>query len=424
MTEVFRAKVETAIARVEALPAATRRAIFTEFTPARIRAEADRLAAHHAAGEDMPLFGTLVSVKDLFDEAGQVTGAGSRLLTDRAPATADAPAVARLRQAGALMFGRTSMSEFAYSGVGLNPHHGTPSSALVAGVIPGGSSSGGAVGVALGLTEAAIGTDTGGSLRIPAAANGIWGMKPSQGLIDATGVHPLAPTYDTPGPMARELPLLHRMLTVMVGDPLTADAPARLTLAVPQGAFTDDLAPEIDALFAAEVARLRADGHLLEPVDMEKIGQAVGLNRIIVAVEAHRIYGHDLARLEQVGDPRVLARIRFAETLSSAQIEDAYATRAGIVAEFDRLMDGFDAAVAPTLMQTPPTIADTEADFDRLNAAMLRNTSLVNLVDGCAIAMPTPGITPPWSMTMLVGRKETDAAILAAARWMSNTPEH
>lgn len=170
MTAAFRQKVEAAISRAEALPEATHRAIFTEFTPKRIRAEAEELIKRYEAGEELPLFGALISVKDLFDEAGQVTSAGSRLLADRAPATADCIAVARLRQAGALMFGRTSMSEFAYSGVGLNPHRGTPSSGLKAGVIPGGSTSGGAVGIALGLTDAAIGTDTGGSLRNSAAS--------------------------------------------------------------------------------------------------------------------------------------------------------------------------------------------------------------------------------------------------------------
>ena len=420
MTEDFQAETEAAIARVAAMPDDTRRAIFTSFNPDRIRAEADALAARHAEGEDLPLFGIRVSVKDLYDEVGQVTSAGSRLLADQAPAEADSVAVARLRQAGALIFGRTSMSEFAYSGVGLNPHHGTPSSALAKGVIPGGSSSGGAVGVGLGLTQAAIGTDTGGSLRIPAAANGIWGMKPSQGLIDATGVHPLAPTYDVPGPMARDLPLLQTMMAVMAGDALQAEAPEVLSLAVPQGAFTDDIAPDVASLFAAELERLRAAGHRVEPVDMTPVGQGAGLNRIIVAVEAHRLYAGDLARLEEVGDPRVLARIRFAETLSADQIADAYAERARIVAGFDAAMAGYDAAIAPTLMQMPPKIAEVEADFDRLNAAMLRNTALVNLADGCAIAMPTPGPSPRWSMSMLIGRKGADAALLAAAEriWM------
>ncbi|MDO5640860.1 MAG: amidase family protein [Paracoccus sp. (in: a-proteobacteria)] len=411
----FLDKVEAAITRTEALPAATRRAIFTEFSPERIRADAAQLAARHNAGEDMPLFGALISVKDLFDEAGQVTTAASRLLTDNPPAATDAVAVARLRKAGALMFGRTTMSEFAYSGVGLNPHYGTPSSVLVPGVMPGGSTSGGAVTVAMGLVDAAIGTDTGGSLRIPAVANGLWGMKPSQGLIDPTGVHPLAPTYDTPGPIARDPVMLRQVLAVMADRPLQADVPQTLTLAVPEGAFTDALTPEVNALFQAEKTRIRALGHGLEPLDLGWLVAAIGLNRIIVSVEAHRIYVSDLDRLATIGDPRVLARIRFAETLTQAQIDEAYATRAEITARFDAAMAGFDALLAPTLMALPPTIAEIESNFDRLNAAMLRNPSLVNLADGCAVALPTPGLNPPWSMTMLVGRNGQDAAMLGAA---------
>ncbi|MDO5612539.1 MAG: amidase family protein [Paracoccus sp. (in: a-proteobacteria)] len=411
----FLDKVQAAITRTEALPADTRRSLFTEFSPERINAEAAHLSARHDAGEDMPLFGTLISVKDLFDEAGQITSAASRLLLENPPAQTDAVAVARLRKAGALMFGRTTMSEFAYSGVGLNPHYGTPSSVLVPGVMPGGSTSGGAVTVAMGLVDAAIGTDTGGSLRIPAAANGLWGMKPGQGLIDGAGVHPLAPTYDTPGPIARDPGLLRQILEIMADRPLQADPPQKLTLAVPEGAFTDALTPEVHALFDAEQARLVRLGHRLEPLDLGWLGAEIGLNRIIVSVEAHRIYADHLDRLADLGDPRVLARIRFAETLTQAQIDDAYALRAKIVERFDTAMTGFDALLTPTLMALPPLIADIENDFDRLNAAMLRNPSLVNLADGCAIALPTPGLNPPWSMTMLVGRKGQDAALLAAA---------
>lgn len=419
MSEEFRSKVAQAIARVEALPEPERRAIFTEFTPARIRSDAEALIARRDAGEDMPLFGTLVSVKDLFDEAGQVTSAGSRLLAGRDPAREECEPVRRLKTAGALMFGRSSMSEFAYSGVGLNPHHGTPSSALVPGVIPGGSSSGAAVCIGLEITDAAIGTDTGGSLRIPAAANGIWGYKPSHGLLDARGVHPLSPSYDDPGPMARDLGLLHLMTEVMAGRTLPAAPERPLRLAVPGGAFTDRLAPEVSALFEAEQARIASAGHRLDPVDMTEIGAAIILNRTIVAAEALEIYAGDLDRLEEVGDPRVLSRIRFAETLSSEEIAEAYAERARIVALFERKMEGFDALLAPVLMRLPPTIAEVEDQFDRLNVAMLRNTSLINLVDGCAIAMPTPGLVPPYSMTMLAGVHGADAAILAAARQLS-----
>lgn len=420
MSVDLRAKVETAIAQVEALPETERRAIFTDFSPKRIRAEADDVLARKAAGEALPLFGALVSVKDLFDEAGQVTGAGSRLLADHTAARADSTPVARLKAAGALMFGRSSMTEFAYSGVGLNPHHGTPSGTLVPGGMPGGSSSGGAVCVGLGITDAAIGTDTGGSLRIPAAANGIWGFKPSQGLIDARGVHPLAPSYDVPGPMARDLTLLRRLAAIMAGKELDAPAPpTALRLAVPSGAFTNNLSKEVVEIFEATKARLADLGHSLVARDMGEIGAAVSLNRSIVSVEAHRIYSGDLKRLEELGDPRVLARIRFAETLSADEIAQAYAKRAEIVTRFAAAMDGVDALLSPTLMRLPPSIAEVEADFDRLNVEMLRNASLVNLVDGCALAMPTEGLSPAYSMTMLVGAKGADAKLLAIADALS-----
>ncbi|GHE00810.1 hypothetical protein U879_13950 [Defluviimonas sp. 20V17] len=422
MSADLQTKLDTALARVASLSEAERRAIFTEFSPERIRAEAEALQARHADGEDLPLLGTLVSVKDLYDESGQVTGAGSRLLAERAPAGRDSTAVARLKAAGALMFGRSSMSEFAYSGVGLNPHHGTPSGALVAGGIPGGSSSGAAVCVGRGLTDAGIGSDTGGSLRIPAAANGIWGFKPSQGLIDDSGVHPLAPSFDVAGPMARDLALLKALVEAMAGQSLDAEVPQKLRLAIPQGAFTDALSDAVAALFEAEKARIAALGHELVAVDMSEIGAAIGLNRIIVSVEAHKIYADDLERLAQVGDPRVLSRIRFAETLSRDEIAQAYARRAEIIARFDAAMAGMDALLAPTLMRLPPSIAEVEADFDRMNMQMLRNTSLVNLVDGCALAMPTPGLEPGYAMTMLAGVKGADAALLAIAAALEARP--
>lgn len=156
---------------------------------------------------------------------------------------------------------------------------------------------------------------------------------------------------------------------------------------------------------------------------MREIGEGIGLNRIIVSVEAHRLYSGDLERLELIGDPRVLARIRFAETLSEDQIAEAYAKRAEVVTAFEQLMNGFDAALTPALMRLPPSIAEVEADFDRLNAAMLRNTSLVNLVNGCAVVMPTAGLTPGWSMTMLVGKNRTDALLFAAVNSLNGADE-
>ena len=199
-----RGKAERAIERVLSSERDTR-AIFVEFSPERILAEADAIDARHEAGEHLPLHGLLVSLKDLIDEAGQRTTAGSRLLAEREPAAGDAEIVRRLRAAGALPFGRTSMSEFAYSGVGLNPHHGTPGNVFDEARVPGGSSSGGALSVALGFCDVAIGTDTGGSVRIPAAANGLVGYKPTQASVPRDGVHALSDTFDSVGPLAADL---------------------------------------------------------------------------------------------------------------------------------------------------------------------------------------------------------------------------
>ncbi|WP_273502869.1 amidase family protein [Paracoccus sphaerophysae] len=389
MTGLACSRAEDAIRRAEALTPTQRRAIFTQFDPACIRAQADALDARALAGEEMPLYGLTVSIKDLFDEEDQVTSAGSRLLAGAAPAKADSAPVARLKAAGALCVGRTSMSEFAYSGVGLNPHHGTPESSLGGGMMPGGSTSGGAVAVGLGITDAALGSDTGGSCRIPAAANRLWGFKPTQAAVPDQGTHPLAPSYDTVGVIARDLDQIGAFFQALSGTPVgdqIAEGP--LTLTVPQGAFTNDLAAETAAFFDNATAALHRAGHRLVDVDLGDLNEALWVNRFIVAHEALGRYRNYLERLEEVGDPRVLARIRFALTLSEDDIACAYDTRKAMVARYASALEGMDALICPTLPEPPPTIAEIEADFDRLNARMLRNPSLINLGDGCALAMP------------------------------------
>src|SRR5436305_7181670 len=182
--------------------------------------------------------GIPVSIKDLFDIKGQVTRAGSRALDDSPPAEADAPVVARLRRAGFVVIGRTNMTEFAYSGIGINPHFGTPKGIWQrgAGHVPGGSSSGGAVSVADGMAHAALGTDTGGSCRIPAAWNGIVGFKPTQRRVPLDGAVPLSTTLDSIGPIARTVKCCAVLDAVLADDPLAALQPRpikRMRLAVP-----------------------------------------------------------------------------------------------------------------------------------------------------------------------------------------------
>ncbi|WP_163264774.1 amidase family protein [Chelativorans alearense] len=415
MTDIV-AKAKEAIAKVDGLGDEAGR-IFTAFDPDRILADASALAARRKAGEAMPLYGMLVSLKDLFDEEGQVTSAGSKLLKNAPPAKADAAVVARLKAAGALCFGRTSMSEFAYSGVGLNPHYGTPGSAFDASRIPGGSSSGAALTVAHGLCDAGLGTDTGGSVRIPAAVNGLYGYKPSQGAVPREGVHPLSDLLDSVGPLCADLERVLLFMRVM-GDGLEPQqAPERpLRLAVPVNAFVNDIDAFTRDHFMHACDRLRQAGHDLVELDLGFLPEALGLNRVIIASEAHALYRDHLDALETVGDPRVLKRIRFAETLCATDLEDARRKRAGVVRRFTDVMAGYDALIAPTLAIMPPTIAEANENFDAVNAMMLRNSSLINLADGCAMAMPTKGNGVLPGSLMLAGCNGDDARILGLAK--------
>jgi len=409
-------KAKSAIARVEALGEGAGQ-LFTEFSAPRILSAALEAEARVAAApEPLPLAGLLVSVKDLYDEAGQRTTAASRLLAERARAKQDCPVGAAVKVAGGVPFGRTTMSELAYSGVGLNPHYGTPGNVFDAEGIPGGSTSGGALTVALGLADVALGTDTGGSVRIPAAINGLYGHKPSQDLVSMQGVHPLASSFDSCGPLARDFATMLAAVKVMSGRTgLDATPPeGSLRLAVPSGAFTGDLDPWATAHFEAAKERLAACGHELIPLDLGFLHDALPANRLLVSAEAHEVYGRDLETLEEIGDPRVLARIRISEGATPEEIATARSVRADVIARLATALSRFDALIAPTLQMHPPKIAEAEADFDRVNAAMLRNTSMLNFADACALTLPTTktGEGRPGAL-MVGGAKGADARVLA-----------
>jgi aspartyl-tRNA(Asn)/glutamyl-tRNA(Gln) amidotransferase subunit A len=415
-------KAELAIDRVLKLGEKATK-IFTEFNPERVMqaaSEAERRIEQ--AYHPLPLAGMLVSVKDLYDEAGLVTTAASKLLKNRPAATKDCEIITRIKNAGAVPFGRTSLSEFAYSGVGLNPHYGTPGNVFDESRIPGGSTSGGALTVALGLADFALGTDTGGSVRIPSAINGLVGFKPSRNAVPNSGIHPLAESFDTAGPLTHDLDTAITAFEVMSGQTRPADFPntsGPLTFALPVNAFTNDLDETVQADFDAICARLRDAGHRLVETDFEFLRADALVNKILVSTEAYRIYQNDLEALETCGDPRVLSRIRFAETLGREDVANAYAKRKDLVARFATAMHGFDALIAPTLQMLAPTIAETRNDFDRLNAAMLRNTGLLNLADACAISLPVTGKDPQRkapAALMLGAPLGHDWPLLSAAR--------
>ena len=412
----FRAvdRAAAAIQRTLALDPAVLSRIFTRLDSGRVMAEAKAIDEDSARSAG-PLSGLLVSIKDLFDEAGETTTAGSRILGGGPKASGDAEAVRRLKAAGALPFGRTTMSEFAYSGVGLNPHFGDPGNARDAMRITGGSTSGGVLTVALGLVDAALGSDTGGSVRIPAALNGVCGYKPTHGLIPLTGAFPLSSTYDSIGPIGRDMTVCARIHSVLSQTPMPTRHDRPLRLGIVRELFTDDLDETVANAFEDALRRLSEAGLVLAEASIEHLRSAGPANRVIVSSEAYPIHSERLARLEEVGDTRVLKRIRAAEGFAPGEEADARAVRATAARTFAAHDGGFDAFLAPTIPVVAPLIADATADFDRLNALMLRNPSVINFLDGCAASIPMgrPGDLP--SGLTIFGPAGTDAGVIAAA---------
>ncbi|KAI3596363.1 putative amidase [Cupriavidus necator H850] len=392
-----RAQIIEQAAALAATPAAE--AVFLHSTfeaAAQVARAAD--AAGRAGKALHPLAGLPVSVKDLYDVAGEVTSAASLVRKDAAPATADATVVARLRAAGAALVGRTNMTEFAFSGVGINPHYGTPvNPAGTDGVarIPGGSSSGAAVSVALGLAVAALGSDTGGSIRIPAALCGITGFKPTTRRVPLTGAFPLSYTLDTACAMARTVSDCIAMDSVIADSAVIPRVtnPAATRLAIPRQVLLDDLDPVVARAFDRALGRLSAAGVQLEHVDLPELGELAGLNAQggFSSAEAFAIHRHLLAGRRELYDPRVASRIDRGANISAADYIDLGRARLDWIARMQARLTRFDAVVCPTVPMVAPEIAPLRTDdaqFFRVNALLLRNTSAFNFLDGCSISMP------------------------------------
>ena len=420
----FRAadRAAQAIGRVLDLDEPVAGSIFARFDAARIMAEAEALD-RDPRRLDGSLAGLLVTIKDLFDDAGEVTAAGSVQLRDRPTAANDAEVVRRLREAGAVMFGRTAMSEFAYSGVGLNPHLGTPGNSHDPERIPGGSSSGGAVAVAFGIADAALGSDTGGSIRIPAAFNALAGFKPTQTAVPREGTFPLAATYDSVGPLApdiRSCAALHAVLSGEARPRREPRAPGELRLAVLRNVVTSEMDRQVTADFEAALEALSEAGATLVDLEFPPLEQSASVNRLIVASEAHVVHAAYLDELETTGDPRVLKRIRAAESFRPGEIEEARRTRQAAAATFAEIARDYDAFLAPTVPIVPPRIAEVEAHFDQLNALILRNPSTVNFLDGCAATVPMHASGELPTGLMIVGSGGSDWAILDVAEMLED----
>ncbi len=403
-------------------------AAFTEHFDETARRAAAGADAARQAGRTLPsLAGLAVSVKALFDVEAAVTTAASRTLAGAPPARTDAPAVARLRAAGAALIGHTNMTEFAFSGVGINSHHGTPANPATRALdaeprIPGGSTSGGAVTVATGAAWAALGTDTGGSLRIPAALQGLVGFKSTAALVPNQGGIPLAPSLDTTGAITRSVRdavLLHEILAArkvaLAGRPLSA-----WRLAVPQDVMLDALEPAVASAFERSLAQLSAAGARLTEISLPALADTAALQRGggLPAAESWAWHAPGMAQHGADYDPRVALRIRRGSALGEAEVAALHRDRCAWIARTEAALAGWDALLSPTVPIVAPRTAplvDSDEAFFAANALLLRNPSLVNLLDGCALSLPChrPG---DWPVGLMVwGPSRADDRILSVS---------
>ncbi|MET0239750.1 MAG: amidase [Sphingobium sp.] len=413
--------IETALERSEQSDAA---AVFTLRLDDEARAFAAAADARRAARSRARFLGVPITVKDNIDLMGHATTAGSRRLVDAPAARRDAPAVERLRQAGFIVLGRTNMTEFAFSGLGINPHHGTPANPAFSGEqrIPGGSSSGAAVSVALGIAPVAIGTDTGGSIRIPAALCGLAGFKPTADSILRDGVLPLSTTLDGLGIMARDIADCATVYDVMRDRPgrgRYALPARRIRIGVVGNYVAQDLETPVESAFEAAIARLDAGGVQIERLtiaDLDGI-PAMTSEATFAAAEAaawHRPWLADGRDADY--DPRVLTRIRAGETMTAPAYVRLLNARRAFTQSVMAQMAGLDALAFPTVPFLPPTIAELEDDaaYHPANGRALRNSTVVNLIDGCAVSLPCPSSEGPVGMTLAAGRGRDDHLLSVA----------
>jgi len=416
--------VEACLERIEA-PDGQGARVFLRVYADQARASADAVDALRRVGRAPgPLAGIPISAKDLFDVAGERTAAGSRVLAEATPATHHATVIARCLAAGLILVGRTNMTEFAFSGIGINPHFGTPSSPWQRdiGHVPGGSSSGAAVSVADGMALAGLGTDTGGSCRVPAAFCGIVGYKPTARRVPTTGVLPLSPSLDSVGPLAASVACCATIDAVLAGQTLPDTKPMALRglrLAVPGNMVLDGMEPAVAEAFNRALNRLDTLGvrvtHLSFP-QFEQIEDATAEGGF-AAAEAHEWHRATLADQAEIYDPRVRTRIERGQSMTAGEYIRLTRRRAEIIASMNAATAPFDAVAMPTAPILPPSIASLadDAAFTRQNTLALRNTSLGNFLDRCAISLPAnrPGQAPVGFM--LMGETNQDARLFSIA---------
>lgn len=409
---------ERALARIDDPDGEGARAFLAVHREAALSAAdaSDRLRAHGVVPS--PLAGLPVSVKDLLDEQGQRTRAASRSRDDAPPAVRDSVAVARLRAGGAILVGRTHLTEFAYSGLGLNSHFPAPMNHWdrATGRIPGGSSSGAGVSVADGMAVVGVGTDTGGSVRIPAALNGVTGFKTTTGRIPLDGVFPLSPTLDSVGPLAPTVACCIVADAVMAGAPpaVPKAAPVEgLRFAVPQHFVLDGLDDHVASSFGDALRRLSRAGAQVSEVESRVLEEIPGAmpHGGILGAESFALHRRTMDERKELYDPRVWVRIRRGENLSAADLIECQALRRDIIGRAGEMSTPFDALLMPTCAAVAPPAADLDGDdeaYGKANILMLRNTTVGNFLDACALTLPchAPGTGPVGLMVMAANRHD------------------
>ena len=424
-----RALVESCLERIEA-PDGEGSRTFVRVYADQARASADAMDLLRKAGRAPgPFAGIPISLKDLFDVAGETTAAGSAVLANATPAAAHAVVVQRLLAAGFIPVGRTNMTEFAFSGIGINPHHGTPRSPwqrpkddVDGGHVPGGSSSGAGVSVADGMAFMGLGTDTGGSCRIPAAFNGVVGYKPTARRVPITGVLPLSPSLDSVGPLARSVQCCASVDAVLAGQtPRTLPKMALrgLRLAVPGNMVMDGMDPSTTEAFGRALNRLDNLGVRVTHLSFPEFEQIAAANKHggFAAAEAYAWHQDLLAAQGDGYDSRVRFRIERGRAMTAVDMIKLAQDRARIIASFDEATSAYDAVAMPTTPIAPPTIASLagDSDFSRVNTLVLRNAALGNFLDRCGISIPCHRAGDAPAGFMLLGETMGDARLFALA---------
>lgn len=376
-----------------------------------------------------PLDGRIISIKELFDVKGEPTLAGSVVRKTAVPAKADAIVVQRLRAAGAIIIGKTHMTEFAFTAVGLNPHYGVPANSVDPTRVPGGSSSGAAISVAEGTSEIAIGSDTGGSVRIPAALNGLVGFKPTAKRIPLEGAFPLAPSLDSVGPLAKNVADCILADAIMAGEPPVLPVAASLNglkVGLPAGLFLRNTEPHIAIAFDLAVTALKKAGAQIVRIELDDLILALSeATRIgsIAGIEASRV--HALTWLKDPDanvDDRVKHTLAKRLDVSDQAYQRLMDIRLKLVGKMDQKLREIDFFVTPTTPIVAPTIAsvsENPVEYDRVEALLLRNTQIANQFDLCSITLPMPVSGMPAGL-MMNACNGADKQLLSAALAVEN----